>query len=113
MKRTFIIPPQIVWLNFKRDHLHAIFVHIFSSANSAMLCTHVLISRRVDAVRLLRNVVEPSGSATTVLLSKMNLSETGCEDARWMELAHDYVEWWALVLAVLNFRILPTQRCQI
>ena len=28
--------------------------------------------------------------------------ETGCEDGRWMELAQDRVQWWSLVLAVLN-----------
>jgi hypothetical protein len=32
------------------------------------------------------NGVEPSGSATTVLVSKMNLREMGCEDGRWMKL---------------------------
>jgi hypothetical protein len=31
--------------------------------------------------------VEPSGSATTVLVSKMDLREICCEDGRWMELA--------------------------
>jgi hypothetical protein len=28
--------------------------------------------------------------------------EIGCEDGRWMELAQDRVQRWALVLAVLN-----------
>jgi len=28
--------------------------------------------------------------------------EIDCEDGRWMELAQDRVERWALVLAVLN-----------
>ena len=32
----------------------------------------------------------------------MDLMEIGCEDGRWMELAEDRVQWWALVLAVLN-----------
>ena len=32
----------------------------------------------------------------------MDLMEIGCEDGRWMELAQDRVQWWALVLAVLN-----------
>jgi hypothetical protein len=36
--------------------------------------------------------VEPSGSATTVLVSKMDLREIGCEDGRWMELAQDRVQ---------------------
>jgi hypothetical protein len=27
--------------------------------------------------------VQPSGSATTVLVSKVDLRETGCEDRRW------------------------------
>jgi hypothetical protein len=32
--------------------------------------------------------------------------EMGCEDGRWMELAQDHVQWQALVLAVLNLRVL-------
>jgi len=36
----------------------------------------------------------------------MYLREIGCEDGRWMELAQDRVQWWALVLAVLNLRVL-------
>jgi len=51
--------------------------------------------------------VEPWGSATTVL----DLMEIGCEDGRWMELAQDCVQWWALVLAVLNLGVLLPQ-CQ-
>jgi len=31
--------------------------------------------------------VEPSGSATTVSVSKMDLREIGCEDGRWTDLA--------------------------
>jgi hypothetical protein len=37
---------------------------------------------------------------------KMNSREICCEDGRWMELAHDRVQWQALVLAVLNLRVL-------
>jgi hypothetical protein len=55
--------------------------------------------------------VEPSGSATTVLVSKMNLRELGCEDGRWMELAQDRVQWQALVLAVLSFLVLLPECC--
>jgi len=36
----------------------------------------------------------------------MDLREIGCEDGRWMELAQDCVQWWALVLAVLNLEVL-------
>jgi hypothetical protein len=36
----------------------------------------------------------------------MNVRETGCEDGRWIELAQDRVQWRALVLMVLNFRVL-------
>jgi hypothetical protein len=36
----------------------------------------------------------------------MDLREIYCEDGRWMELAQDRVQWQALVLAVLNLRIL-------
>jgi hypothetical protein len=41
-------------------------------------------------------------SATSQLISEMDLRETGCEDGRWMELAQDRVQWLALVTAVLN-----------
>jgi hypothetical protein len=37
---------------------------------------------------------------------EIDLWESGCEDVRWMELARDRVQWWALVLAVLNLRVL-------
>jgi hypothetical protein len=40
----------------------------------------------------------------------MDLRELGCEDGRWMELAQDRVQWWALVLAVLNLRVLLPER---
>ena len=40
------------------------------------------------------------------LISKMDITEIGCEDGRWMELAEDRVQWWALVLAVLNRSVL-------
>jgi len=36
----------------------------------------------------------------------MDLVEIGCEDGRWMELAEECVQWWALVLAVLNHCVL-------
>jgi hypothetical protein len=32
-------------------------------------------------------------------------TEVGLEDGRLMELAQDCIEWWAVVLAVLNFRV--------
>jgi hypothetical protein len=32
----------------------------------------------------------------------MDLMEIGFDDGRWIELAQDRVQWWALVLAVLN-----------
>ena len=41
-----------------------------------------------------------------LLISRMELREIGCEDGRWMELAQDCVQWWALVLAVLNLLVL-------
>jgi hypothetical protein len=37
------------------------------------------------------------------LISKMDLMDRGCENGRWVELAQDHVQWWALILAVLNF----------
>jgi hypothetical protein len=36
----------------------------------------------------------------------MDLTEVGCDDGRWMELAQDRVQWLTLVLAVLNLRVL-------
>ena len=36
----------------------------------------------------------------------MDLKEIGCEDGRWMELAQDHVQWWALVLEVLKLCVL-------
>jgi hypothetical protein len=36
----------------------------------------------------------------------MDLRETGCEDGMWMELAQDRVQWQALILVVLNLRVL-------
>jgi hypothetical protein len=44
--------------------------------------------------------VEPLGSATTVLVSKLGHREIGCEDGRYMELAQDRVQWEAFVLSV-------------
>jgi hypothetical protein len=36
----------------------------------------------------------------------MELRKMGCEDGKWMELAQDRIQWRALVLAVLNLRVL-------
>jgi hypothetical protein len=36
----------------------------------------------------------------------MDLREIGYEDGKWMELAQDRVKWLALVLSVLNLRVL-------
>ena len=40
---------------------------------------------------------------------KMDLREVGGEDARWVDLAQDRVQWRALVLSVLNLRALATR----
>jgi hypothetical protein len=40
---------------------------------------------------------------------KTDLMEIGYEDEMWMELAQDRVQWQALVLAVLNLRVLLPQ----
>jgi hypothetical protein len=50
--------------------------------------------------------VEPSGSATSQLISEMNLRRTGSDDGSWIQLAQDRVQWRALVSAVLNLRVL-------
>jgi len=40
------------------------------------------------------------------------ITEIDCEDGRWMELVQNHVLCWALVLAVLNVRILlPYSHC--
>jgi hypothetical protein len=36
--------------------------------------------------------VETSGSATRQLISKVDLTEIGCEDEKWMELAQGRVQ---------------------
>jgi hypothetical protein len=37
---------------------------------------------------------------------KIDVWEIACEDGRWIELAQDYFQWWALVLGVLNLPVL-------
>jgi hypothetical protein len=39
-------------------------------------------------------------------MSKMALREIDCEGVRWKDLPQDIVQWWALVLVVLNLRVL-------
>ena len=53
--------------------------------------------------------VEPSGSATRELISKMDHRDIGCEDGRWTEMVQDCVQWQASVLAVLNLLVLLPQ----
>jgi hypothetical protein len=48
---------------------------------------------------------EPSGSAIRELISMMELRKIGCEDGSWMELAQDYVQWQALLLAVMTLHV--------
>jgi hypothetical protein len=44
--------------------------------------------------------------------NKMDIREMGYVDGgrcgRWMELIQDHVQWWGLLLAVLNIRFLET-----
>jgi hypothetical protein len=37
---------------------------------------------------------------------KVDPSETGCDDWKWIELGYDHVCWWSLVLVALNFLVL-------
>jgi hypothetical protein len=46
--------------------------------------------------------VEPSGSATRELISKMDLREIGSEDGMLTELAKDRVQWLTFILTVLK-----------
>jgi hypothetical protein len=50
------------------------------------------------------SITEISVSGTTV--SNMDLKEVCCENGRWIEVAQDNVQWRALVLAMLNLRVL-------
>ena len=50
--------------------------------------------------------VEPLCSATRELINKIDLMEIGFVDGSWIELAQYHVQWWALVLAVLNLLVL-------
>jgi len=37
----------------------------------------------------------------------MNVTEIGCEDGKWIEVAQDRVQWRALTWAVLELRNAP------
>jgi hypothetical protein len=41
-----------------------------------------------------------------LIISEMALRQIVCEDGRWMELAQDHVQRWALILVVLNRLVL-------
>jgi len=44
-----------------------------------------------------------------LLIGMMHRRDIGCEDGRWMELAQDCVQWWALLLDILNFLVLLSE----
>jgi hypothetical protein len=37
---------------------------------------------------------------------RMCLTEVSCEAGKWMELAQDHVQWWVLILSMLNLQVL-------
>jgi hypothetical protein len=41
-----------------------------------------------------------------LLISELDLRETGCNNGRWIELAHDHAQLQVLVLPVLNLLVL-------
>jgi hypothetical protein len=43
----------------------------------------------------------------------MDLREMGCEDGRWMELAQDRVQLWALILAALDLWVLVFHKTEL
>jgi hypothetical protein len=40
----------------------------------------------------------------------MDLRETVCEDERWIELAEDRVQWWALLIGELNLPVVSPRK---
>jgi len=55
--------------------------------------------------------VETSGSATRDVFIKLDLGEICCGNERWIELAQDRIQMWALVLAVLKLLVLLQEIC--
>jgi hypothetical protein len=52
------------------------------------------------------NVNETFGSATRRIFSKTDLGKTCCVDGKWIEMAEDRKQMWALVLAVMKLLVL-------
>jgi len=50
--------------------------------------------------------IELCGSVTTVLVTRVDLTEIRCEGGRWMELAQDHVQWQALVLLFIYLQFM-------
>jgi len=36
----------------------------------------------------------------------MHLRKIDCQDGRWLQLAQDFVQWWVLVIMVLNLQVI-------
>jgi hypothetical protein len=73
-----------------------------------VICASVLLGQGHEGseVRtLVRNLLLGSRGRWENIIN-VDLREICCEDGRWMELAQDPVQWQALVLAVLNLRVL-------
>jgi uncharacterized protein YraI len=72
-----------------------------------------MLVRRERDKESVKNFDEETSSNMTLGKSRWRwgnyIMEVACEDGTWMELAQNRVQWWVLVLAVLNIRTPSTR----